>query len=352
MITQASLNFSTYKQDLVWIKTYVAVLLLADTVNAAFDLAWIYGVLINKFGNEEALGIVRASWQQRCGCCESQDGEHDARSHVDHGEERSFLMETGTGDVDDLILNSFAHPQSPRFADVDEAMTGIIAMQVQFFYTWRLHKLTGNKNKLVVDAIVSTSLVGGLSGIGTSIGVGMIREFAKLQRLKIIVSLWLFGAAICDVGITFALTWHLREHRTGFARTDTVINRITQIIVSNGLLTAIFAVADIIAFLSTDKSYHLIFNFPLSKLYGNSAMSSLNARSILVGSSSNSVPTHRGDGTPDVRTPLSAVGSNLGQIMVSVERHEMADVVAVGRPRDDAEWQKSFTESDAKAMAL
>lgn len=72
----------------------------------------------------------------------------------------------------------------------------------------------------------------------------MIREFAKLQRLKIIVSLWLFGAAICDVGITFALTWHLvswpysllmglpdarqREHRTGFARTDTVINRITQ----------------------------------------------------------------------------------------------------------------------------
>lgn len=28
----------------------VAVLLLADTVNAAFDLAWIYGVLINKFG--------------------------------------------------------------------------------------------------------------------------------------------------------------------------------------------------------------------------------------------------------------------------------------------------------------
>ena len=36
-----------------------------------------------------------------------------------------------------------------------------------------------------------------------------MREFAKLQRLKVIVSLWLIGAAVCDVVITFALTWHL-----------------------------------------------------------------------------------------------------------------------------------------------
>ena len=36
---------------------------------------------------------------------------------------------------------------------------GIIAMQVQFFYAWRLHKLIGNK--LIVAAIVSASLVGG-----------------------------------------------------------------------------------------------------------------------------------------------------------------------------------------------
>ncbi|TFY62213.1 hypothetical protein EVJ58_g4008 [Rhodofomes roseus] len=230
-------------------------------------------------------------------------------------------------------------------------------MQVQFFYAWRLHKLTGNK--LVVSAVVISSLVGGLSGIGTAIGVGMVREFAKLQRLKVIVSLWLIGSAVCDVVITVSLTWHLRKHRTGFARTDTVITKITQLIVSNGLLTAIFAVADIVAFLASSKSYHLIFNFPLSKLYGNSAMSSLNARSILVNSTSKSAPSYQGDANARVALGNGAVGSVAGkgmgrsaQIMVNVETHEMADVV--GKPIHDVEWQKSSAGSDTnlKAMGL
>ncbi|KAH9934259.1 uncharacterized protein B0H18DRAFT_549193 [Fomitopsis serialis] len=300
MITQTFFYFSTYKTDPTWIRIYVTVLFVADSLNAAFNLAWIYGVLINNFGNEEALGV--GNW----------------------------LFQT------------------------EEAMTGIISMQVQLFYAWRLYKLTGSK--LIVAAVVMTSLLGGLSGIGTAVGVGMVREFAKLQKLKIIVSLWLIGSAVCDVIITIALTWHLRSHRTGFSRTDTLITKITQLIVSNGLLTAIFAVADIVAFLATNKSYHLIFNFPLSKLYGNSAMSSLNARSILMNSSSKSSPSYQGD-TP-ARVAIGGTGGvvgsvatkGIGQIMVNVETHEMADVV--GKPIDDVEWQKSSTGSDTKAMAL
>jgi len=304
MITQTFFYFSTYRTDPAWIKIYVAVLFVADSLNAVFNLAWIYGVLINNFGNEEALGV--GNW----------------------------LFQT------------------------EEAMTGIISMQVQFFYAWRLQKLTGNK--LIVAAVVISSLVGGLSGIGTAIGVGMLREFARLQELKVVVSLWLIGSAVCDVVITGALTLHLRKHRTGFSRTDTLITKITQVIVSNGLLTAIFAVADIIAFLATDKSYHLIFNFPLSKLYGNSVMSSLNARSILINSSSKSSPSYQGD----VTAARVAIGGNGGvgsvaskgivrgaQIMVNVETHEMADVI--GGPTNDVEWQKSSAGSgDTKAMAL
>ena len=36
---------------------------------------------------------------------------------------------------------------------------GIISMQVQFFYAWRLHKLTGSK--LLVGAVLISSTVGG-----------------------------------------------------------------------------------------------------------------------------------------------------------------------------------------------
>ncbi|TFY62216.1 hypothetical protein EVJ58_g4007 [Rhodofomes roseus] len=50
MITQTFFYFSTYKTDPAWIKAYVFILFLADTLNAVFNIAWIYGVLITNFG--------------------------------------------------------------------------------------------------------------------------------------------------------------------------------------------------------------------------------------------------------------------------------------------------------------
>ncbi|KAI0950924.1 hypothetical protein AcW1_008102 [Taiwanofungus camphoratus] len=128
-------------------------------------------------------------------------------------------------------------------------------MQVQMFYAWRIHRLTGNT--LVVAAVVITSLVGGLSGIGTAIAVAMRPQFADFQHLKAIVILWLMGAAVCDVIIALSLSLHLRKHRTGFARTDTVVTRIMHLSLSNGLITASFALADVISFLATPRGIHI-----------------------------------------------------------------------------------------------
>ncbi|KZT66293.1 hypothetical protein DAEQUDRAFT_768114 [Daedalea quercina L-15889] len=275
MLTQTFFYYSAYKTDPRWMKIYVAVLFLADTLNTIFNCAWIYGVLINNFGNEAALGV--GNW----------------------------LFQT------------------------DQAMTGIISMQVQFFYAWRLHRLTGNK--LLVASVVISSVVGGLSGIGTAIGVGILPQLSGLQRLTVVVSLWLAGSAISDVIIASALTWHLHKQRTGFSYTDTVVSKIMTLIMSNGALTAVFAVADLIAYLASPKGYHLIFNYSLAKLYGNSAMSSLNARAILknvVNSSSSHGDAARA--TVGRNADIgSMVKSNVGrpaQIMVNVETHELADV--------------------------
>lgn len=45
-----------------------------------------------------------------------------------------------------------------------------------------------------------------------------------------------------------------------------------------GAVTAVVAILDIVFFLIDNTGTHLIFNVPLSKLYTNSLMSSLNAR--------------------------------------------------------------------------
>ncbi len=54
-------------------------------------------------------------------------------------------------------------------------------------------------------------------GLGTSIAVGMIPEFAQFMQFKVIVVVWLAFSAIADVLITASLVWHLvRPMRGGW----------------------------------------------------------------------------------------------------------------------------------------
>ncbi|EPS94466.1 hypothetical protein FOMPIDRAFT_1055074 [Fomitopsis schrenkii] len=282
MISQSVFYFTNYPNDPRWIKCYVAFLVLADTLNAVFICAWIYRVLINNFGNVNALG--RGDW----------------------------LFET------------------------EQALTGIVSFQVQMFYAWRIWKLVGNR--YLVGLVALTATVGGLSGIGTAIAIGMRPEFFGFIHLKQIIILWLLGEGISDIIITATLTWYLRKHLGGYSKTDGVVSKVMNLIVSNGLLTATFAIGDLICYFATEKAYHLIFNFPLCKLYGNSVMSTLNARAIFMSSSNGSPSAYHSDppiklgdrsGRPDISGILatSADGARTQtQIMVNVETHEMTDI--------------------------
>ncbi|TFY64988.1 hypothetical protein EVJ58_g2262 [Rhodofomes roseus] len=289
MITQTFFYFSSYKRDPSWMKFYVAVLLLNDTLNTVFNIWWIYDVLINNFGNVEALG--RGNW----------------------------LFET------------------------EEAMAGIIAMQVQFYYAWRIKKLT--QNWWLTLLVIIPSVTGGLAGIGTAIGVAIIPDFSQLQKLKPVVLTWLIGAAVADVIIALILIWHLvrssilacvavansafelaeQPHQVSSYKSDAV----EIVIMSNGLLTASLALADIISYLATTKGYHIGFNYALVKLYGNSVMSSLNARSLIANASSSQNPYSDHDSTSrqnDVQLVSTGTRGRAAQVVVSVERHELTDV--------------------------
>ncbi|THG96858.1 hypothetical protein EW026_g5048 [Hermanssonia centrifuga] len=173
-------------------------------------------------------------------------------------------------------------------------MTAIIALLVQMFFAWRIKVLTGNWFVVVIVSfcsiaqwckLLSTSLykiaanpqsTGG--GLGTAIAVGMIPEFQHFQKFEIIVIVWLAFSAVADTAITVALSWHLRRHKTGFAVTDNIVDKIVRMTIQTGMITALCAIIDLIAFLATPSGIHLIFNLPLSKLYTNSLMSSLNTR--------------------------------------------------------------------------
>ncbi|KAF9491449.1 hypothetical protein BDN71DRAFT_1452894 [Pleurotus eryngii] len=222
MTTQVYLYYMEYPKDKWWIKSLVAILLLADTLNALFLCIYVYKSLITNFNNPE------------------------------------FLADP------DWIFAT------------DPALTGIIAAIVQLFFSWRIKVLTSNNGIFVV--VVVCALVGLAGALFTAVEVTKSVSFEEFRRFKWAVIVWLCSEAFGDLVITGTLVTFLRNHKTGFPSSDKLVDRIIRMTMQTGLTTSVCAILDIIFFLRYPNGLHLIFNFALSKLYTNSLMSTLNSR--------------------------------------------------------------------------
>ncbi|KAI0755216.1 hypothetical protein C8Q80DRAFT_418356 [Daedaleopsis nitida] len=277
MITQTYLYFQVFRKDKTWMKLFVFTLFFCDTLNCCLDVAFLYIPLVNNFGN-----------------------------------------------TDKVIVSTWVFATDPF-------MTAFIAALVQLFFAWRVKVLTSNIFAVAVIVICSIAQLCG--GLGTSIAVGMIPAFVEFQKFKVIVIVWLAFSAVADTLITAALVWHLRKNKTGMVFTDDIINKIIRLTVQTGLITALCAIIDLILFLVSPSGLHLIFNLPLSKLYTNSLMSSLNSRQGWQYDSSAGVSNvEQGIQRPrnvNVNMLRSDNGRRAPQeIYIDVEQHEMVDVDA------------------------
>lgn len=278
MVTQVYFYLTTYKKDRLWIKTFVLVLLVADCVNSVFDIYWLYTDIINHFGDAVAISV--ADW---------------------------------------------------RIA-TDPAMVAIIATAVQLFFGWRVRVLTGNI--WITLLIILTALVSLCGGLGTAIAIGFVKLYSKFYKFDQIATVWLISTAICDCAIAGCLTWYLRKHKTGFAHTDETLYKIIRLTVQNGALTALWAIVDLILFLTIPTGVHLALNLPLAKLYTNSLMSSLNSRtgwkyspeSDLAGRDSQQPYGAKSAAMPEFVSLSMHTTQTRQEVMIHVEQHEMVDM--------------------------
>ncbi|KAF8607052.1 hypothetical protein BDV93DRAFT_414462, partial [Ceratobasidium sp. AG-I] len=214
LVTQVAMYYTTYKNDHTWLKMLVAWLMFLDTLNTVFDVGFIYRYTISLFGT---------SW-----------------------------------------------PETIQTYDV------MISSSVQGFFAWRIVRLTGRS---WVGWIIGAAIfIQFIAGVGTTVGAWIVVDFAKFQLVKPPIVVWLTMSAVIDVAVTSILSWHLHRNRTGFSKTDDLITRLIRLTVQTGLMTSIWAVADLILYLAVPNNLHLILNLPLCKLYTNSLMSTLNAR--------------------------------------------------------------------------
>jgi len=148
---------------------------------------------------------------------------------------------------------------------------------VQCFFGRRVRILTGSS--FVSLTIYIFSFVQLLGATGTTIAGSLIRRLDKFDNTKAISLIWLSGSLLTDLLIAVVLVVCLHNSRTGFDRMDNIISRLIKTTVHTGVLTTSFALAVIIAFVvSPETTAHIAFGIPLSKVYTNSLLSSLNAR--------------------------------------------------------------------------
>ncbi|KAJ3510396.1 hypothetical protein NLJ89_g4696 [Agrocybe chaxingu] len=233
MASQMYMYYIKYKDDRTWIKALVAGIFVLDVVNTVFLFTYLYRSLITFYGEVE------------------------------------FLSKT------DWILATGAWT------------TGVIACAVQLFFAWRILVLT--KNWIYVVIIAALSLTGCGASLVIPIKTGNFIHVSEFHKIRTAVTMWLACEVAADVVITALLVWYLyvlfifslihqRKHKTGFRRSDMMVDRIIRVTLQTGLLTMVVASVDLFFFLADPTGTHFLFNFPLAKLYANSLMSSLNSR--------------------------------------------------------------------------
>ncbi|KAJ7040920.1 hypothetical protein C8F04DRAFT_1253430 [Mycena alexandri] len=166
------------------------------------------------------------------------------------------------------------------------------------------------------------------------------REFpawADFAHFTGLIIAWMTTTILVDVTITVILVWYLqRAHKTGVQGTDQLVDRIIRLTVQTGLLTSVWALIDLVLFLTLPNASHLIFQIPMAKMYTNSLMSSLNSRGSNWAQDNFDSMVHTSGKFVNPRglrkhnsTYCLDPGSH-PEVFVRVERHEMGDL-----PGDD-----------------
>lgn len=238
-LVQSYIYFKRFPNDPTWMKVMVAYLLVFDIVHAGVEAALAYQYTITFFGNEEAIFIA-----------------------------------------------------SSLFAAVP-ILTVSISSVAQAFFAWRVARLTRIQllgwviGLLALAQFRKFNTSWNLSftyeyhlvcGVGVTIAVTIVTSFLEFVKFQGLVIPWLAMSVLCDILITTSLVWYLQTNKSGIATTDDLVTRLIRGTIQTGFWSAVWAIADLVVFRLENNSLHLIFNFPLAKIYTISLMSTLNAR--------------------------------------------------------------------------
>ncbi|KAJ7129085.1 hypothetical protein C8R46DRAFT_1143751 [Mycena filopes] len=282
MLVQVQLYFQRYKTDRQGFKYLIIYLVLAETANWICNIGLIYEPIILHFGSPLALEFT------------------------------------------------------PTMFKTDALLIVLISTPIQLFMAWRIHVITRSPVLPVIISILALASLGG--GIAVSIVVTLHPKFQDFSSFRSEVYFWLISSATCDVVLTLTLAYSLWVRKTHIKATDSYINRVIRLTVQTGTITAAAALADIlltVIFPTTPVNF--IVDFPLSKLYTNTLISTLNAR------------PWKEAGERDVPNALfepTPMRTNSSFILTNTRNHSTSLTQFQARTRQEPTWKSMDEDTD------
>ncbi|KJA15403.1 hypothetical protein HYPSUDRAFT_194341 [Hypholoma sublateritium FD-334 SS-4] len=161
---------------------------------------------------------------------------------------------------------------------IEALFTGVNGGIVQAFYTMRVWHL--NRRSYWLPGIILLFIFS-TAGCGTA-WVIISMQFQTYEQLLSISPLTITINALStfvDVTIAVSLVYLLNQARTGFKKSDTIINKLIVFVVNTGVLTTCCAIAALICLVASPNSLlYASFYFCIGRLYTNSFLATLNAR--------------------------------------------------------------------------
>ncbi|KAH7906314.1 hypothetical protein BJ138DRAFT_1162927 [Hygrophoropsis aurantiaca] len=195
--------------------------------------------------------------------------------------------------------------------------TALAAFVTQIFLGYRILHLS--KSKALFGIVLALALPSFALGMACGIRAWIIKVLTELPQINNLVTAWLAMQVGCDAVITGTLTIVLSQSRTGFRKTDSVLNRLIRGAIQTGLFAGIFSLGDLVSFLKwPNTNLYGMFAVPIGRIYTNTLLDTLLARTELKA---------RMAGTYDVGSSIawSPDASRNIQLEVHTEVHQTCD---------------------------
>jgi hypothetical protein len=158
--------------------------------------------------------------------------------------------------------------------------TALAALVTQLFLGFRIWRLTSRK--FLYGMVILLAIPSFILGMTCSIEAWIIKFLSELPRITPLVIAWLSMQVVVDAFITTTLVIVFSRSRTGFRKTDTILNRLIRGAIQTGLFAGIFSMGNLITFVVLPNTdLYGMFAIPIGRIYTNTLLDTLLTRESL-----------------------------------------------------------------------